>query len=66
MVMKLTSSDNKFILIIARINKEVNNLNMVSYFQVLSEFNFQSYSLANEGTSLNQGALRENWGDFIT
>jgi ribonuclease HI len=62
MVMKSIPSDNKLALIIARINKEVNSLHKVSYFQVLREFNSQANSLANEATSLNQGALRKNGG----
>jgi hypothetical protein len=58
MVSKSTPENNKLSFIIAQINKEVLNLNKVSFFQVLRELNLQVDSLANEATTLSQGILK--------
>jgi hypothetical protein len=50
-VLKLTPFDNKLAQIITQIDKQVISLNMVSYFHVIREFNYQTCLLANKAST---------------
>lgn len=50
-VLKLTPFDNKLAQIITQIDKQVISLNMVSYFHVIREFNYQTGLLANKAST---------------
>lgn len=50
-VLKLTPFENKLAQIITQIDKQVISLNMVSYFHVIREFNYQTSLLANKAST---------------